>query len=127
MARSTMMPTSWLPLPAKLENTMLLLIVVPWTSAGIPKLKSYDVPDGQGRAFLFGGAAFWEDLEPEVKEEVENLLTVESHVFSVYITARRDTSAADALVRRFADRFWGTDWPGQSRPQVYYGLEGGDW
>lgn len=33
---------------------------------------------------------------------------------------RGDTSAADELVRRFADRFWGTDWPGQSRPAVYY-------
>jgi len=33
---------------------------------------------------------------------------------------RGDTSAADELVRRFADRFWGTDWPGSARPQVFY-------
>ena len=31
-----------------------------------------------------------------------------------------DTSAADNLVRRFADRFWKTEWPGSSRPRVYY-------
>ncbi len=31
-----------------------------------------------------------------------------------------DTTAAADLVRRFADRFWGTDWPGSSRPAVYY-------
>lgn len=31
-----------------------------------------------------------------------------------------DTTAADYLVRAFADRFWGTDWPGRSRPQVFY-------
>ncbi|MEX1263845.1 MAG: DISARM system phospholipase D-like protein DrmC [Actinomycetota bacterium] len=31
-----------------------------------------------------------------------------------------DTSARDELVRRFADRFWGTDWPGQRRPSVFY-------
>jgi phosphatidylserine/phosphatidylglycerophosphate/cardiolipin synthase-like enzyme len=31
-----------------------------------------------------------------------------------------DTSAAPDVVRRFADRFWGTDWPGASRPLVYY-------
>jgi phosphatidylserine/phosphatidylglycerophosphate/cardiolipin synthase-like enzyme len=31
-----------------------------------------------------------------------------------------DTSAADELVRRFADRFWKTDWPGTCRPRVYY-------
>ena len=33
---------------------------------------------------------------------------------------RGNTTAADQLVRRFADRFWGTDWPGSSRPAVYY-------
>ena len=33
---------------------------------------------------------------------------------------RSDTTAAQELVRRFADRFWGTDWPGSSRPRVYY-------
>lgn len=33
---------------------------------------------------------------------------------------RGDTTAADQLVRKFADRFWTTDWPGSSRPRVYY-------
>ena len=33
---------------------------------------------------------------------------------------RGDTTAADQLVRRFADRFWRTDWPGASRPKVFY-------
>jgi Phosphatidylserine/phosphatidylglycerophosphate/cardiolipin synthases and related enzymes len=33
---------------------------------------------------------------------------------------RGETTAAEQLVRRFADRFWGTDWPGSSRPSVYY-------
>ena len=31
-----------------------------------------------------------------------------------------DTTATDHLVRKFADRFWGTDWPGSSRPTVFY-------
>jgi len=31
-----------------------------------------------------------------------------------------DTSAADQVVRRFADRFWKRDWPGPSRPMVFY-------
>ena len=34
--------------------------------------------------------------------------------------ARGDTSAVEQLVRRFADRFWGTDWPGSVRPRVFY-------
>jgi len=33
---------------------------------------------------------------------------------------RGDTAAAPELVRRFADHFWETDWPGSSRPRVYY-------
>jgi phosphatidylserine/phosphatidylglycerophosphate/cardiolipin synthase-like enzyme len=33
---------------------------------------------------------------------------------------RGDTTAAEQLVRRFADRFWRTDWPGSARPHVYY-------
>ena len=31
-----------------------------------------------------------------------------------------DTSSPDDLVRRFADRFWTKDWPGSTRPQVFY-------
>ena len=34
--------------------------------------------------------------------------------------ARGDTTAAAELVRRFTDQFWGTDWPGSSKPAVYY-------
>ena len=33
---------------------------------------------------------------------------------------RGDTTDADQLVRRFADRFWTTDWPGSARPRVFY-------
>jgi phosphatidylserine/phosphatidylglycerophosphate/cardiolipin synthase-like enzyme len=33
---------------------------------------------------------------------------------------RGDTTAADQLVRKFADRFWGTEWPGAARPRVFY-------
>lgn len=33
---------------------------------------------------------------------------------------RGDTSAPDALVRRFADQFWGRAWPGTTKPTVYY-------
>jgi phosphatidylserine/phosphatidylglycerophosphate/cardiolipin synthase-like enzyme len=33
---------------------------------------------------------------------------------------RGDTTAADQLVRRFADRFWKHEWPGTARPRVFY-------
>jgi phosphatidylserine/phosphatidylglycerophosphate/cardiolipin synthase-like enzyme len=33
---------------------------------------------------------------------------------------RGDTTKGDHLVRQFADRFWGQEWPGKSRPRVFY-------
>lgn len=33
---------------------------------------------------------------------------------------RGDTTSPAHLVRRFADRFWTTDWPGAAHPNVYY-------
>ncbi len=33
---------------------------------------------------------------------------------------RGDTTVSEELVRRFADRFWKADWPGSSRPIVFY-------
>ena len=33
---------------------------------------------------------------------------------------RGDTSSAEMLVARFAQRFWTTDWPGTSKPRVFY-------
>ncbi len=31
-----------------------------------------------------------------------------------------DTTAPEHLVRRFAERFWSEDWPGERRPEVFY-------
>ncbi len=50
------------------------------------------------------------DSHPALK--VTLLLNIQRH--------RGDTSTADAVVRRFADRFWKVDWPGDARPQVFY-------
>ena len=33
---------------------------------------------------------------------------------------RGDPAPADHLVRRFADRFWGEEWPGWARPRVFF-------
>lgn len=50
------------------------------------------------------------DERPEL--EVTILLNIQRR--------KGDTSAADSLVRKFADRFWGHDWPGTRRPRVFY-------
>lgn len=51
-------------------------------------------------------------LEASEKLRVSVLLNIQR--------AKGDTTESEQLVRRFADRFWGTDWPGTSRPAVYY-------
>ncbi len=50
------------------------------------------------------------DARPELR--VRLLLNIQRR--------RGDATAAEQLVRKFADRFWSTDWPGSSRPSVYY-------
>ena len=50
------------------------------------------------------------DAVPEL--DVTLLLNIERR--------RGDTTSADSLVRRFADEFWGGEWPGTARPKVYY-------
>ncbi len=50
------------------------------------------------------------DERPRLRVTI--LLNIQRH--------RGDTTTAMDLVRRFADRFWGTDWPGSSRPLIYY-------
>ena len=50
------------------------------------------------------------DVVPEL--EVTLLLNIDRR--------RGDTTATEALVRRFADEFWHREWPGAVRPKVYY-------
>ena len=50
------------------------------------------------------------DARPEIR--VTLLLNIQRK--------RGDATAADQLVRNFAERFWGRDWPGASRPRVFY-------
>jgi phosphatidylserine/phosphatidylglycerophosphate/cardiolipin synthase-like enzyme len=64
----------------------------------------------------FDGPRAFEVLARRMDEKkglrVTLLLNIQRH--------KGDTSAATDLVRRFAERFWKTDWPGSSRPSVYY-------
>ena len=66
-------------------------------------------------AFFDGPTAFATlaarlDANPRLK--VTLLLNIERR--------RGDTTAAESLVRRYADHFWGKAWPGKTRPSVYY-------
>ena len=64
-------------------------------------------------------------LLPEilVLRQLDALVVNQRHQVTLLLNIQRkkgDTTAADGLVRKFADRFWGTDWPGSTRPRVYY-------
>jgi len=58
----------------------------------------------------FGVLARHMDAKPEIR--VTLLLNIQRK--------KGDTTAADQLVRSFADRFWDAEWPGSVRPSVYY-------
>ena len=70
-------------------------------------LSTYAYFDG---ARAFAALARRMDEAPEVV--VTLLLNIERK--------RGDSTRADDLVRRFADRFWNNDWPGTRRPRVFY-------
>ena len=58
----------------------------------------------------FKGLADRMDSTPNLK--VTLLLNIER--------GRQTTTHAKDLALRFADQFWGSDWPGQTRPSVFY-------
>ena len=56
----------------------------------------------------------------ELAQRMEAVLALQVRLLLNIQRRRGDTTAAASLVRRFADAFWGTDWPGLRRPTVYY-------
>lgn len=65
---------------------------------------------------FFGGPRAFQVLAQRMDARAEVRVTLLLNIQR----KRGDTTAADQLVRKFADRFWTTDWPGSSRPSVYY-------
>src|SRR5438128_554854 len=60
---------------------------------------------------------------------IEPLLALPAHLRERLIRALEtgqvtppyaEVAVSNALVRRFADRLWGKDWPGQRQPEVFY-------
>lgn len=66
-------------------------------------------------AFFDGPKAF--DRLARRMDEKEDL---EVHLLLNIQRKRGDTSVAEDVVRRFADDFWKTDWPGARRPSIFY-------
>lgn len=70
-------------------------------------ISSYTYFDGQ-KAFKVLGRQM--DATPDL--EVTLLLNIQRKW--------GDTTKADDVVRQFAERFWGADWPAERRPRVFY-------
>lgn len=66
-------------------------------------------------AFFDGPRAF-----SVLAKRMEQCPEIETTLLLNIQRTRGDTTSSEVLVRKFADRFWGTDWPGASRPSVYY-------
>jgi len=66
-------------------------------------------------AFFDGPKAF-----EVISKRMDAVETLEATLLLNIERKHGDTSSADALVRRFADRFWGDEWPGVRRPNVFY-------
>lgn len=65
---------------------------------------------------FFDGARAFDLLARRMDESPELAVTVLLNIER----KRGDATRAGDLVRRFADRFWNTDWPGTRRPRVFY-------
>lgn len=70
-------------------------------------MSSYAYFDGKK---AFRSLAERMDSTPELKATL--LLNIDR--------GQRSTTKSEDLVRRFASRFWESDWPGKARPSVYY-------
>ena len=96
----------------RLVEALNLDLVGPWAGHALsdeklPGVSTYAYFDGPQ---VFGGLA--RRLDSLAGLSVTLLLNIQRR--------RGDTTARDQLVRRFADQFWTRDWPGASRPAVYY-------
>ncbi len=100
-----------------------------WTGPGVPGLHARDTRrvyeellGSAERSVLASTYAFFDG--PKAFEVLARRMDARSELRVTLLLniqrKRGDTTAAEQLVRRFADRFWKIDWPGSVRPSVYY-------
>ncbi len=100
-----------------------------WSGPEVPGLHSRDtrrvydeIIDAATRSIwastyaFFDGPRAFKTLAEKMEAQHELVVTLLLNIGR----KRGDTTAADSLVRRFAERFWEHDWPGSLRPSVFY-------
>ena len=100
-----------------------------WSGPEVPGIHARDTRrvyeeliDGAERSLCISTFAFFDGprVFAGLARRMEAIPTLQVKVLLNIQRRRGDTTAAPSLVRRFADEFWGTDWPGTTRPAVYY-------
>ncbi len=66
-------------------------------------------------AFFDGPKAF-----DTLARRMDTVKTLDATVLLNLQRKSGDTSSSDQLIRRFAERFWTVEWPGSTRPRVYF-------
>jgi len=110
-------------------NSRVLRPDLVWTGPGVPGLHARDTrrvyEELLGSAqhsvwastyVFFDGPKAFEVLARRMDARAELRATLLLNIQR----KKGDTTAAEQLVRKFADQFWKTDWPGSARPRIYY-------
>ena len=92
-----------------------------WSGPEVPGLPARDTRrvyeelfDGAKRSVWVTTYAYFDGRQAfaHLAERLDNTPGLRVTILLNIQRARGDTTAADQLVRRFTDQFWGTDWPG---------------
>ena len=100
-----------------------------WSGPGVPGLHARRTGHAFGQLLASAGRSVWlstfawydgpRAFEP-LAERMTAVPELRVRLLLNIERKRSDTTAAEELVRRFADRFWGNDWRWERRPDVFY-------
>ena len=100
-----------------------------WSGPEVPGLHARDTRRVYDELFTFARKSLWAVSYayfdgPRVFEQLaQRMEAVPELKVSLFLNIHRGqmvTTEPDALVRGFAERFWKSDWPGKTRPNVFY-------
>ena len=120
---------AWLQTLEKATNARSATPDLVWSGPEVPGIHARDTRRVYGeligeaeRSLCISTFAYFDGprVFADLARRMEAIPTLQVKILLNIQRRRRDTTAAPSLVRRFADEFWGTDWPGSTRPAVYY-------
>lgn len=100
-----------------------------WSGPGVPGLHARRTADAFGQSLASAERSVWLSTfafydGPRAFEPLAGRMAAKPDLRVTLLLnierKRGDTTAAEALVSGFADRFWGKDWRWEQRPDVFY-------